>query len=157
MRPMSELLSRRLLQNRFEGPHHEAILAVMLANAALDARFDEIFAGSGITQQQYNVLRILDGVRPGAHPRGEIARRMVRRAPDLTRMIDRLVRMGLVEREKGVEDHRQSLARITDKGHALVQELNPRVMRLNEMLASRMSDAEARMLAELAERIYATD
>ncbi len=154
---MSELLSRRLLQNRFEGPHHEALLAVMLANAAIDSHLDTIFAGSGITQQQYNVLRILDGVRPGAHARGEIARRMVRRAPDLTRMIDRLVRMGLVERTKGVQDHRQSLARITDQGHALVQELHPRVQRFNEVLASRMTESEARTLTELLERIYASD
>ena len=154
---MSELLSRRLLQSRFEGPHHEAILAVMLANAAIDSHLDEIFAGSGITQQQYNVLRILDGVRPGAHPRGEIARRMVRRAPDLTRMIDRLVRMGLVEREKGVQDHRQSLARLTEKGHQLVLDLHPRVQRFNEVVAARMTEAEARTLAELAERIYASD
>src|SRR5512145_380357 len=90
---MGELLGRRLLQSRFEGPHHEALLAVMLANAAIDAMLDEVFEGSGITQPQYNVLRILNGVFPGAHPRGEIARRMVRRAPDLTRMLDRLVRL----------------------------------------------------------------
>ncbi|MEY4070307.1 MAG: hypothetical protein RL721_921, partial [Candidatus Eisenbacteria bacterium] len=63
---MSELLSRRLLQTRFEGPHHEALLAVMLANAAIDARLDAAFEGTGITQQQYNVLRILNGVYPGA-------------------------------------------------------------------------------------------
>src|SRR5262245_818840 len=124
---MGELLGRRLLQSRFEGPHHEALLAGMLANAAIDAMLDEVFEGSGITQPQYNVLRILNGVFPGAHPRGEIARRMVRRAPDLTRMLDRLVRLGLVERAKGDRDHRQSMAKITDKGRALLEELRQNV------------------------------
>ena len=152
---MSDTLSRRLLQAKFEGPHHEALLAVMLANAAIDATFDEIFDGTGITQQQYNVLRILNGAYPGAHPRGEIARRMVRRAPDLTRMIDRLVRMDLVEREKGEQDHRQSLARITAKGRSLVEELHPRVQRATQFLAERMTAEEARQLTDLLEKIYA--
>ncbi|MFM8558431.1 MAG: MarR family winged helix-turn-helix transcriptional regulator [bacterium] len=154
---MSELLSRRLLQTRCEGPHHEALLAGMLANAAIDARLDAVFEGTGITQQQYNVLRILNGVYPGAHSRGEIAHRMVRRAPDLTRMLDRLVRMGYVERMRGEQDHRQSLARITPQGRALLESLLPRVQGTTQMLAARMTAEEARQLAALAERIYAED
>ena len=154
---MSESLGRRLLQAKFEGPHHEALLAVMLANAALDSMMDEVFDGSGITQPQYNVLRILNGVYPGSHSRGEIARRMVRRAPDLTRMLDRLVRMGLVERGKGEKDHRQSLAKITDKGRELLEQLRPKVQRMNQLLADRMSADEARQLVALLERVYVRD
>jgi hypothetical protein len=70
---MSESLGRRLLQAKFEGPHHEALLAVMLANAALDSMMDEVFDGSGITQPQYNVLRILNGVFPGSLARRDRA------------------------------------------------------------------------------------
>ncbi len=154
---MSELLGRRLLQTRFEGPHHEALLAVMLASAELDRMMDEAFAGSGITQPQYNVLRILNGVYPGAHPRGEIARRMVRRAPDLTRMLDRLVRMGLVDRGRGEHDHRQSLARITESGRAMLERLRPKVQHMNQILARRMSLDDARRLVELLEKIYGDD
>ena len=154
---MSELLSRRLLQTRFEGPHHEALLAVMLANARIEALLDEAFEGKGITQPQYNVLRILKGVYPGAHPRGEIARRMVRRAPDLTRMIDRLVKMGLVERTKGDQDHRQSLTRITEAGLTMLEQLRPGVADINQLLAKRISAVDARALADLLERVYDAD
>lgn len=154
---MSELLGRRLLQTRFEGPHHEALLAVMLANATLDAMMDEAFEGSGITQPQYNVLRILNGAYPAAYPRGEIARRMVRRAPDLTRMLDRLVRMGLVERTRGEHDHRQSLARITESGRTLLERLRPKVQHMNQILGKRMSQDDARRLVELLEKIYGDD
>jgi DNA-binding MarR family transcriptional regulator len=154
---MSDSLGRRLLQTKFEGPHHEALLAVMLANAALDSMMDDVFDGSSITQPQYNVLRILNGVHPSAHSRGEIARRMVRRAPDLTRMLDRLVRMGLVERAKGEKDHRQSLAKITPQGRELLEHLRPKVQRMNQLLADRMSAEEARQLVALLERVYAHD
>ena len=154
---MGELLGRRLLQTRFEGPHHEALLAIMLANANIDAMFDEVFEGKGITGAQYNVLRILNGIYPNSHSRGEIARRMVRRAPDLTRMLDRLVKMGLVEREKGEQDHRQSLARISAKGRSLIEELRPKVTHVNQLFSDRMSAAEARTLADLLEKVYAGD
>jgi len=151
---MGEMLGRRLLQTRFEGPHHEALLALLLANACVEEMLDDAFEGTGMTVPQYNVLRILNGVYPGAHPRGEIARRMVRRAPDLTRMLDRLVRMGLVEREKGDLDHRQSLARITPKGRELLQHMHPKVQHLNQILSHRLNEQEARALVELLEKIY---
>src|SRR5262245_46025439 len=154
MARMGEMLGRRLLQTRFEGPHHEALLAVRLANASVERMLDDAFEGTGMTVPQYNVLRILNGVYPGAHPRMEIARRMVRRAPDLTRMLDRLVRMGLVEREKGDLDHRQSLARITVKGRELLVQLLPKVQHQNQILAHRLSEHEARTLVELLEKIY---
>src|SRR5215510_1951321 len=149
---MGEMLGRRLLQARFEGPYHEALLALLLATASVEEMLDGAFEGTGMTVPQYNVLRILNGVYPGAHPRGEIARRMVRRAPDLTRMLDRLVRMGLVEREKGDLDHRQSLARITLKGRELLDRLHPKVAQLNQILSRRLNDPDARMLVELLER-----
>lgn len=154
---MSEALGRRLLQSRFEGPHHEALLAVMLANAAVDSMLDDMFDGSGITQPQYNVLRILNGVYPGAHCRSEIARRMVRRAPDLTRMLDRLVRLGLVERAKGERDHRQSMAKITEKGRALLEEMRPKAQHMSQLLADRLSADEARQLVTLLERVIISD
>ena len=151
---MGEVLGRRLLQTRFEGPYHEALLALLLANACVEEMLDDAFEGTGMTVPQYNVLRILNGVYPGAHPRGEIARRMVRRAPDLTRMLDRLVRMGLVEREKGDLDHRQSLARITPKGRELLTHMHPKVQHLNQILSHRLNEQEARALVELLEKIY---
>lgn len=145
------------MQTRFEGPHHEALLALLLANASLEAMLDEAFEGTGLTQPQYNVLRILNGIYPNSHSRGEIARRMVRRAPDLTRMLDRLVKMGLVEREKGEQDHRQSMAHITPKGRALLEEMHPKVMHVNQLFSDRMTTAEARTLADLLEKVYGGD
>jgi len=154
---MGDMLGRRLLQTRFEGPHHEALLAILLANASVEEMLDDVFESTGMTVPQYNVLRILNGVYPGAHPRGDIARRMIRRAPDLTRMLDRLVRMGLVEREKGDLDHRQSLARITQKGRELLERMQPKVAHINQILSRRLSEQEAGGLVALLEKVYGGD
>ena len=120
----------------------------------LEAMLDEAFEGTGLTQPQYNVLRILNGIYPGAHARGEIARRMMRRAPDLTRMLDRLVKMGLVEREKGEQDHRQSLARITPKGRkAHAGAVHARVQReVEDLLAAPQRPGRAAQGARRARR-----
>jgi DNA-binding MarR family transcriptional regulator len=153
---MGETLARRLQQTRFDGPHHELMLAVMVANSTIEGLLDEAFAGQGLTQPQYNVLRILNSVHPGAHSRGEIARRMVRRAPDLTRMIDRLVRLGYVERQRGEHDQRQSLARITKQGRQALEKLEPALDQVRAQLARRLSAEDARNLVLLLEKLFAS-
>src|SRR5580658_8587990 len=57
----------------------------------------------GITPTQYNVLRILRGVSPQGVACQEIARRMITRDADLTRLVDRLERRGLAARERGAK------------------------------------------------------
>lgn len=154
---MGELLERRLHQTKFEGPHHEALLGLLVAHAEVESMIDAAFQGTGLTQPQYNVLRILNGKYPDAYPRGEIAERMVKRAPDLTRMIDRLVGMGYVERTKGERDHRQSLTRITAEGRALLDQLRPKAQHISQILAERITAHEAQQLTQLLEKIYGND
>jgi DNA-binding MarR family transcriptional regulator len=98
-------------------------------------------------------LRILRGT-PAGHPRGEIAERMVNRAPDMTRLIDRLARRGLVRRTRSRSDRRVSLTRITPKGIALLERVEPANTALRGRLASRLSAADWRQLSALCERVY---
>jgi len=151
---MGNELQKRLLQSRFEGPHHEALLNVLLASSRLRGMLDEVFEGADLTQGQYNVLRILNGVHPAGYARGEIARRVIDRAPDLTRMIDRLVKRGLVQRGRSREDGRHSIARITQKGRHLLTAMHPRVRAVQREMARLVSEREARELSRLCEKIY---
>jgi DNA-binding MarR family transcriptional regulator len=152
---MGRVLQQRLATRRFEGPHHEAILNVMVAGNHLRGLLDEVFAGAGLTQTQYNILRILNGAYPQGYSRGEIARRALDRAPDLTRLIDRLVRRGLVQRTRSTEDARQSIARITPKGRQLVAALHDRVASAQRAVGTKITAREARDLSRLLEKLYA--
>ena len=152
---MGRALQDRLATKRFEGPHHEAVLNVFVAANHLRGLLDEVFEGVGLTQPQYNVLRILNGAYPEGYPRGEIARRALDRAPDLTRMIDRLVRAGLVQRLRSEDDARQSIARITPKGRRLVASLHGRVRASQKMAEKRLTVKEAQELSRLCEKLYA--
>ncbi|GIV60020.1 MAG: transcriptional regulator [Rhodothermaceae bacterium] len=113
---MAHTVREQVKQERFEDPVQEAFIGLLVASGRLRQRLHEVCAAYGITHDQYNVLRILRGVYPEGHPRYEVAGRLIERAPDVTRLLDRLERAGLVERYRSSEDRRLSLARITPKG-----------------------------------------
>src|SRR5271166_4927192 len=117
---MTEVLSRRLKQTEFSSPGQEALLSVLVAAASLNEGMDRVFISHKITRAQYNVLRILRGIYPQGHPRCEIACRMIDRAPDITRLLDRLETRRLVRRTRGSEDQRQTVTYITAKGLKLL-------------------------------------
>src|SRR5271167_4652707 len=98
---MTEALSRRLKQARFASAQQEALLSVAVAAGIINDMVDEVCGRHGLTRPQYNVLRILRGVHPEGHPRCEISQRMIERAPDVTRLVDRLQSRGLVRRARG--------------------------------------------------------
>ncbi|MEO5989908.1 MAG: MarR family transcriptional regulator [Candidatus Eisenbacteria bacterium] len=154
---MGDTLRNRLLQAKFAGPHHEASLNVLLAAHSLRDYWDRAFAGLDLTGPQYNVLRILNGAYPNGYARFEITRRMIDRAPDMTRMLDRLIERGLVERFRGDDDARRSMARITAKGRALLAKVNPLVAGQLDVIKTRLTVAEQKELSRLCERIYSAD
>src|SRR5260370_7202334 len=72
---------------------------------------------------QYNVLRILRG-SPEGLTCGEIASRMITRDPDITRLLDRLEKRGLISRCRETKDRRMVMARITPEGLKLLAGLD---------------------------------
>src|SRR5437868_14686048 len=101
----------------------------MVAANYVRVQSERVVNAHGITLPQYNVLRILRGAHPDGHPRYEIAARMLDRAPDVTRIIDRLSEKGLVARDRGAEDRRHSVTRITRDGLTLLETLDPEIER----------------------------
>lgn len=126
----------------------------MVAANYVRAQSERVVHAHGITLPQYNVLRILRGVHPDGHPRYEIAARMLDRAPDVTRIIDRLMEKGFVERVRGESDRRHSVTRITRDGLTLLEEIDPEMKRAFEPMEARLTQREARELSRLCERLY---
>jgi DNA-binding MarR family transcriptional regulator len=151
---MGDALRRRIQQDRFESPLQEAILNLMVAADSVRDLFDSTCAELGITASQYNVLRILRGVHPEGHSRCEIAHRMIERAPDVTRLIDRLEKQGFVARDRTERDRRLSISRITPAGLELLNRLEPRVRQVHEHIAERLSPADQRELSRICEGVY---
>lgn len=146
-------LSKRVRQRRFESLEQEAMVSLLVAAGRLSRTLNEICEARGVTHDQYNVLRILRGVHPDGHPRYEIAQRLMDRAPDVTRLLDRLEREELVERYRSEEDLRLSFSRITAKGLSLLAELDPEIHELHRCFASPLDADEVGRLARLCARL----
>lgn len=155
---MGEALKKRIKQTAdFASPAEEAILNLMVAADHVRSRFDRVCSDFRLTHGQYNVLRILRGVYPEGHPRCEIAARMLEKAPDVTRLVDRLEAQGLVERDRSGEDRRLSLTRITKKGLSLLEEMDSTFEQVGRYFSERVSRRDCRELTRICEGIYAED
>jgi len=154
---MGEILKKRLKQEKFSGVEHEVVLNLLVAANYLHSKLDTICGSFRITLAQFNVLRILKGAHPNGYPRHEIIRRMVEPSPDVTRLIDRLIKEGLVERYYSDKDRRLSLARITKKGINLLIKINPEVNKFISEYSSSLSKTEKEMLSNICEKLYAKE
>lgn len=138
-----------LRQRRFDDPAEEAVVSLLVVGARIAQRFEEVCREHGITHDQYNVLRILRGVHPEGHPRFEIANRLINRAPDVTRLIDRLERQGLAERTWSRENRRHSIARITQAGLDLLGRMDPELREVQRQVTEDVAESDLRELSRV--------
>ena len=146
-------IRERLQQRRFPSLADEAVVSLMVAAEHLDQAVAPIWERHGVTADQYNVLRILRGVYPGGHPRNEVARRMIHRAPDVTRMLDRLVRRRVVARVRNADDRRESIATITKAGLALLDRIDPEVLAVQKAVTAALPEPKLRQLVRLCDAL----
>ena len=85
---------------RFDSPEQEAYLALWRTYDRLRSLEDELFGPFDLTAQQYNLLRLLAADRPEAVPASKLLARLISKAPDITRMLDRLETRGLLTRSR---------------------------------------------------------
>jgi DNA-binding MarR family transcriptional regulator len=140
-------------QRRFGSLADEAVVSLMVAADHFEQAIAPIWERHGVTGDQYNVLRILRGVYPAGHPRNEVARRMIHRAPDVTRMLDRLVRQGLVARVRNPEDRRESIATITKAGLAVLERIDPDVHATQTAITGSLSERDLKQLVQLCDAL----
>jgi DNA-binding MarR family transcriptional regulator len=134
---------------RFDSLAQEVYLGLWRTYDRLRALEDELFAGYELTAQQYNVLRLLRAARPDPVPTLALADRLVSRAPDITRMIDRVEERGLVRRERQAGDRRVVKVGITDAGLRLLAEIAGPLAECHNRQLGHLSDADLKRLAAL--------
>lgn len=107
----------------FDSLEQEVFLNLWRTYDRLRVLEEELFGRFGLTAQQFNVLRLLAGAHPESLPTLELAGRLVSRAPDITRMIDKLVALGLVARTRPQDDRRLVHVAITESGLRRLEEI----------------------------------
>jgi DNA-binding MarR family transcriptional regulator len=105
-----------------------------------------------LTHVQYNVLRILRGAGPGGLTAGEVGERLITRSPDVTRLIDRLEKRGLVVRKQDPDDRRAVRICITEPGREQIASLDQKA---RAMIRSSLGGLSARKLEALRDSLDA--
>lgn len=129
-----------------------AYLELLRTTDRLSRGLAEVFKTAGLSLTQYNVLRILRGALGGL-PCGEIAGRMITRDPDITRLLDRLARRGLIARRREPADRRTVITRITARGLALLAQLDEPVRAAHRRQLGHLGPPRLRALAALLRAI----
>ena len=139
------------LQQRkpFASLQQEASLSVVRTSTALQDAGEDLFKPHGITGTQYNVLRILRGSEPDGLCRNALRDRMLTRMPDVTRLLDRMEKAGLVKRSREGTDRRMVSTQITAAGKKLLAEIDPKVAAHHRRRMSHLSDAQLHILVDL--------
>jgi DNA-binding MarR family transcriptional regulator len=133
----------------FTSLQEEALLNVVRTAATMTNDMEELLKERGITNTQYNVLRILRGAEPEGLCRNELRDRMLTRMPDVTRLLDRMEEAGLVARSRDSEDRRLVSTRITPAGRRMVDELDAPVQSYHRTRLAHVSDEQLQTLIEL--------
>lgn len=144
---------KELMQTKpFSSPEEAVLLSVMVTAEQLKARAAELFKSKDLTHPQYNVLRILRGAGKDGRSCKEIGERMINRDSDITRMLDRLEKQGLITRERQTDDRRVVMAYITKKGLEVLSELDGPVNDSNRELLGHMSQKDLETLGRLLKK-----
>jgi DNA-binding MarR family transcriptional regulator len=134
---------------RFDSLEQEAFLNLWRTYDRLRALEDELFGRHDLTAQQYNALRLLRGAGPGKLPTLNLAGRLITKAPDITRLLDKLEERGLIDRARLAENRRVVLVGITAAGLELLGELDEAVLECHHRQLGHLKRGELQTLIAL--------
>ena len=135
----------------FESLEQEVFLNLIRTTDALGRDFEEYMKTLGLSATQYNVLRILRGGGEAGYACRAVGQQMVTRDPDITRLMDRLEKRGLLRRERSATDRRVVMARITEAGLALLAQMDAPVLAIHIRQLRHMGPEKLRLLSDLLE------
>jgi DNA-binding MarR family transcriptional regulator len=154
---MAQTIEREIRQTKpFGSLQEQLVLNLMLTTRVVEESWAQYLKrAEGISPSQYNILRILRGARPKAARISEIADRMVTRDPDVTRLVDRLIKQGLARRERDSDDRRVVLVEITAAGLALLARLDRPAAESTEAAMAGLKPQQLRTLDTLLNEVRA--
>jgi DNA-binding MarR family transcriptional regulator len=145
---MKEETQSRSKRRRADCPEEETFLDLLRTTDMLSRGLVRVLKAEDLSATQYNVLRILRGAQEGLAC-GEIASRMITRDPDITRLLDRLEKRGLISRCRETKDRRTVMARITPDGLKLLARLDEPVQEAHRKQLGGLGRERLRALTEL--------
>lgn len=146
-------LEEELQMAPIKDPHHRATLNIIFTGAWMGDHMNQLLKPFGISEQQYNILRILKGQKGAALNLQDISSRMIHKMSNTTRLVEKLRLKEMVERHICEENRRKVLISITKKGLSHIEKVDQAVQKNNENIASKITKEEAAILANLLDKV----
>ena len=147
-------LQKEIGQRRpFASLEQEASLGVVRTASLIRRAINKVVGAFGITQPQYNVLRILRGAGKNGLPTLEVRSRMIDEAPGITRLVNKLERAGLLRRERSTPDRRQVICVISAKGLDVLAKIDPLIGNADKAGTAGLNAQEQRTMIRLLDKV----
>ena len=131
----------------------DSILSILKTNLRINKKLNDVFKKYEISEQQFNILRILRGQRGKPSSLKTIQKRMVHLMSNTTRLVDKLILKDFVSRETCESNRRKIDIFITDKGLKFLNEINPVIDKSEELMTANLSEEEKNILTKLLNKI----
>ncbi|EMQ94139.1 MarR family winged helix-turn-helix transcriptional regulator [Xanthomarina gelatinilytica] len=137
------------INSKFANAKVKALVNVLYTANWISSFQNEFFKPFGISPQQYNILRILNGTDQALKVQ-TIKERMIERSPNATRLMDKLIAKQLIERFPCMDDRRVVYIKITKTGKQLLESISED---FNHDLLKNISEEEAKQLSDLLDKM----
>ena len=134
-------------------PHTKTVLNILYSSRIVEEKVAEMLKPFGISMQQYNVLRILRGQKGKPANLSTIQERMINKMSNTTRLVDKLIEKGYVERSTCESNRRKVEIVITPHGMDLLSEIDPLTLLYNNLILKDFSLNELNTLNTLLDKL----
>ena len=138
--------------SKFEDAYHKLVINIAYTEGWLSNSFRCKFEKHNLTQQQFNILRILRGQYPKPATVNLLKERMIDKMSDASRIVDRLVQKGLVSRCTNTKDRRAVDIRISDQGMEVLTKMDAE-FKTKDVLEKNLTEEEAGKLSDLLDKL----
>lgn len=143
-------IEEEIKQVKFKSSHQKAVINLIFTAGWIQHQQQQFFKAFGITNQQFNILRILKGQFPNAISGTEIKSRMLDKNSDVSRLLDRLISKKLIQKQTCPNDKRAADVSITQAGLDILTELDKKQKQIDTVL--NLSEKEAEELSNLLDK-----
>jgi DNA-binding MarR family transcriptional regulator len=146
-------LEEAIKQKNFKSPFEKATVNLIYTNNWLCEIQTSLLKDFGITQQQYNILRILRGQLPNAATVKLLRERMLDKMSDASRLVEKLRHKGMVSRSACTADRRNVDVKITQKGLELLANIDSEWPKFEKKMFGKLTEKDAKMLSDLLDKM----
>jgi DNA-binding MarR family transcriptional regulator len=143
------------LKSSFKSPQQRAVVNIRYTSNFLGNIQNHFMSRYDLSMAQFNILRILRGAKDMINV-NTVKDRMIEKSPNTTRLMDKLIDKGLIERTRCTEDRRVVYVKISEQGLELLDEMD-KDHDVNSLIQANLTDEEASILSDLLDKVRANN